>query len=133
MTRRAPAFLLAAVLAALAPGARAADDVIYPRTATSAAPAESTRAGGNLNLLTGLLAVACAAAGGWLYLRNRRLGPGGLARAERKLTIAESRALGNRQHLVVADYAGRKYLLGVCPGRIELLTPLSDGQPPTAP
>jgi flagellar protein FliO/FliZ len=32
--------------------------------------------------------------------------------------------LGNRQFLVVAEYEGRKMLLGVCPGRIELLSEL---------
>jgi flagellar protein FliO/FliZ len=42
----------------------------------------------------------------------------------RKLNVAETRMLGNRQFLVVAEYEGRKMLLGVCPGRIELLSDL---------
>jgi flagellar protein FliO/FliZ len=45
----------------------------------------------------------------------------------------ESRPLGSRQYLVVADYDGRKFLLGVCPGSIEMLTPLDGGQPPAKP
>ncbi|MGH7937977.1 MAG: FliO/MopB family protein [Bryobacteraceae bacterium] len=42
----------------------------------------------------------------------------------RKLNVAETRMLGNRQFLVVAEYEGRKMLLGVCPGRIELISDL---------
>ncbi|HEX4666423.1 MAG TPA: flagellar biosynthetic protein FliO [Chthoniobacterales bacterium] len=42
----------------------------------------------------------------------------------RKLSVAETRMLGNRQFLVVAEYEGRRMLLGVCPGRIELLSEL---------
>ena len=42
----------------------------------------------------------------------------------RKLNVAETRMLGNRQFLVMAEYEGRKMLLGVCPGRIELLSDL---------
>lgn len=75
-----------------------------------------------------LLAVALlAGAGGWWLWQKRRQGalPGGKTR----LTIAESRSLGSRQYLVVADYDGKKFLLGVCPGSIELLTPL-DGEKP---
>ena len=51
-------------------------------------------------------------------------------RADRRLAIAETRSLGNRQYLVVAAYDGRKFLLGVCPGRIEMLAPLDGGSPP---
>lgn len=60
-------------------------------------------------------------------------------KGERRLNIAESRMLGNRQFLVVAEYEGSKMLLGVCPGRIDYLCPLGgDGEgkfelPPTAP
>ena len=54
-----------------------------------------------------------------------------LGREARKLTVAETRSLGNRQYLVVADYEGRKFLLGVCPGRIDLLSSL-DGSGPTS-
>lgn len=43
----------------------------------------------------------------------------------RKLQISETRMLGNRQFLVVAEYEDRKMLLGVCPGRIDYLATLS--------
>ena len=66
-------------------------------------------------------------AGGWLLWRQRRSTVTG--RELRSLAIDETRSLGNRQFLVVASYEGRKFLLGVCPGRIDMLTPL-DGSAP---
>ncbi|MEI6035337.1 MAG: flagellar biosynthetic protein FliO [Verrucomicrobiae bacterium] len=41
--------------------------------------------------------------------------------APRKLQVAEIRPLGNRQFLVVAEYESTRLLLGVSPGRIDLL------------
>jgi flagellar protein FliO/FliZ len=74
--------------------------------------------------------VALAGAGGWLWWRGRRGTPISGLRPDRRLAIAETRSLGNRQYLVVAAYDGRKFLLSVCPGRIELLAPLDPGAPP---
>ena len=125
MSRFRLTLALCAALLGLPLAALAKDEVIYPRnTATPGAPAEAAP-GGNLNLITGLLGLACAAGAGWFYWRNRAMDGKGAGRIERKLSIAETRSLGNRQHLLVADYDGKKYLLGVCPGRIDLLTPLS--------
>jgi flagellar protein FliO/FliZ len=117
--------LLALFLAPVA--ARAADtEVIHPRSAAqSGAPADkqSARPAWPLATARGL----CAAAGGVVWFRRRQ--PGAItSRAAKKLSIAESRPLGNRQHLVVADYAGRKFLLGVCPGRIDMLTALDEAE-----
>jgi flagellar protein FliO/FliZ len=103
--------------------------VIYPRNAaaaeTLAAPATKR---GDSNYLLIVLATMAAAAGGWMLWRQRRT-PGGIAgRDARKLNIAESRSLGNRQYLVVADYDGRKFLLGVCPGSIQMLAPLDESE-----
>jgi flagellar protein FliO/FliZ len=105
------------------------DKVIYPRSAALAdAPVSSPSGGFNSGLL--VLALGAAAAGGWLLWRQRR-GTSGLAgREARKLAIAESRSLGNRQYLVVADYEGKKFLIGVCPGRIDLLSPLDGSSQP---
>ena len=67
--------------------------------------------------------------GGFFLLRN------GVAifqpkfKGERKLNISETRMLGNRQFLVVAQYEERKVLLGVCPGRIDYLCTLAGGEP----
>jgi flagellar protein FliO/FliZ len=60
--------------------------------------------------------------GGWLVWRNRRSTASG--RTSSALAVEETRPLGNRQYLVVASYEGRKFLLGVCPGQINMLAPL---------
>ncbi len=56
------------------------------------------------------------------------------SKTTRKLQIEETRMLGHRQYLLVAEYEGRKMLLGVCPGRIDYLCPLEvdaeEGVPP---
>jgi flagellar protein FliO/FliZ len=70
-----------------------------------------------------LLGVALAGVGAWLVWRNRRGAP--IGREARQLSIQETRSLGNRQYLVVASYEDKKFLLGVTPGRIEMLTPLA--------
>jgi flagellar protein FliO/FliZ len=129
MRRLLVSLLLLAAAAGLAPAARAGDDILYPRGTGPVRPPEESH-GDRLNLTVGLLAVGCATAGAWLYWRQRRPGGPGPVRPERRLAIAETRSLGNRQYLLVADYEGRKFLLGVCPGRIDLLTPLDGGIPP---
>lgn len=100
-------------------------DIIHPRNAVPAdAPATSQTKSGDSNYILIVLAAGAAAAGGWMLWRQRRT-PGGIAgREARKLNVAESRSLGNRQYLVVADYDGKKFLLGVCPGSISMLAPL---------
>jgi flagellar protein FliO/FliZ len=50
-------------------------------------------------------------------------------KGERKLQIAETRMLGNRQFLIVAEYEDRKMLIGVCPGRIDYLCTLAGAEP----
>ncbi len=124
-----------ALVGAFAAGAAVAQEkpkdseIIHPRSAAPAdAPATSQTKSGDANYLLIVLAAGAAAAGGWMLWRQRRT-PGGIAgREARKLTVAESRSLGNRQYLVVADYDGRKFLLGVCPGSISLLAPLDQGE-----
>ena len=128
MSRLAAILLFLLALVPAAP-AQPKEELIYPRGSAPAgvsAPAESRGPASGLILATALLA---AVGGWWLWQKRRgsfRLGP---AQAPR-LAIVESRSLGSRQYLVVADYEGRKFLLGVCPGSIELLTPLDGGSPP---
>ncbi len=43
-----------------------------------------------------------------------------------QLQIVETRALGGRQFLVVAHHGDQKFLLGVCPGRIDYLCSLNN-------
>ena len=101
--------------------------VIYPGIPP---PAETARPGGAGISVTGtVFIVALAGAGAWLWWRGRRGTPGSGLRGDRRLAIAETRSLGNRQYLVVASYDGKKFLLGVCPGRIEMLAPLDPGAP----
>lgn len=117
----APVF--AGMLAVLA--AAAEDDrVLFPgRSAPAPAPASGS-SWSSATLVAGLL---LAAAGGWLLWRGRhQVARTGDARA---LAIAETRPLGNRQYLVVAAYEDKKFLLGVCPGRIDLLARLHDDKP----
>jgi flagellar protein FliO/FliZ len=123
MMRRGVQF--AALALGLAAAAFAAEDdkVIFPGASRSAAPAQA--AGGGLNSLTLGLGLALAGVGGWLVWRNRRGTP--LGRETRALSVDETRSLGNRQYLVVASYEDKKFLIGVCPGRIDLLSPLDGG------
>lgn len=105
-----------------AAAAFAADEnaVIVPGATRASAPAAS--AAGSMTSMSLWLGLALAAAGGWMVWRNRRGTPVG--RDLRALAVDETRSLGNRQFLVVASYEGKKFLLGVCPGRIEMLAPL---------
>ena len=118
------ALALAATLL-FASAASAADDnkILYP---ASTAPA-SAPAGGSLGNVTLVIGLVLAAVGGWLVLRGRRGSP--RTADGRALAIEETRSLGNRQYLVVASYAGKKFLLGVCPGRIDHLAALPDEKP----
>jgi len=97
--------------------------VIYPKNVAD--PSKPVMAGerdsGRSLIL--VVAILLAAGGVWVLVQRRRAGPGG-GRGGRKLQIDETRPLGNRQYLVVADYDGKKFLLGVTPGRIQMLTPL---------
>lgn len=110
----------------LAPAlSRAADSVIYPRSAPVAGEAVGKPVSGASPLLL-VSALIAAGAGGWMLWRQRR-SPNGIAGSQgRKLSVAETRSLGNRQYLVIADYDGKKFMLGVCPGRIDLLSSLGD-------
>lgn len=86
------------------------------------APSSPIHADPGMGSMTLVGAFLLAGVGGWLLLRGRKISLPG--RAARRLAIDETRSLGSRQYLVVASYEGRKLLLGVCPGRIDLLTPL---------
>lgn len=51
-------------------------------------------------------------------------------KGEGNLEILETKMLGGRQFLVVGDYQGERFLLGVCPGKIDFLCKLSRGDNP---
>lgn len=111
---------------ALGSAAFAADDekVIFPG-GSKRAEAPAPTAGSVANSVTLILGVALAGVGGWFVWRNRQRTVN--AQNLRALAIDETKSLGNRQYLVVASYEGKRFLLGVCPGRIDLLTPLDPG------
>jgi len=137
--RRAIVLLAVSALFGLAPlaltaadkpaTATAPGDIIYPGASTARAEAAAGRSSSYGAVM--VVAVLLAGAGGWLFWRGR-LSPTG-AVPVRKLAIAETKSLGNRQYLVVASYEDKKYLLGVCPGRIDLLTPLDTNPPAKSP
>src|SRR5215204_4724635 len=113
---------VALLCAGIASSGFAADDniVITPGASRSDPPAKT--AGASLNSMSLVFGVLLAGAGGWMVWRNRRGVPVG--RDLRALAIDETRSLGNRQYLVVASYEGKKFLIGVCPGRIDMLSAL---------
>jgi flagellar protein FliO/FliZ len=102
------------------------EQIIYPKNSPerpSVAPAEKSSSVSNMLVM--LAALALAAGGVWVLIQRRQAGPLS-ARGQRKLQIEETRPLGGRQYLVVASYDGKKFLLGVTPGKINLLTPLGN-------
>ena len=111
------------MIAAEEPSApRAGDTLLYPASnpASTAAPVSASASGGpgGTWLFIGL---TCLAAGGFWYWRLRGRPP--LSRRG-AITIEDTRPLGNRQFLVVASCDGRRFLLGVAAGGIQLLSPL---------
>ncbi len=119
---KTPAAPPASVEASKAAPPRGPEEIIHPsKSADTRVLQPSTRSGsGSLALVVALL---LAAGGAWVLVQRRQGGP--LAnRSEKKLHVAETRPLGNRQYLVVADYEGQRFLLGVTPGQIQMLTPL---------
>ena len=98
-----------------------------PTQTPSAPPALS--GGGTVSLLGYVLTIVVLGAAGFtVLLRGGFFGVSwGAAKTVRKLRIEESRTVGNRQHLVVAEYEGRRVLLGISPGRIDYLCGL-DGE-----
>lgn len=107
--------------------ARSADTLLYPGGGPSGtAPGQPVRPGGAGAswLFAGVVGVA---AGAWWFWRRRGLGPA--ARRAGSLAIEETRPLGNRQFLVVASCDGRRFLLGVAPGGIQMLAPLDAKEP----
>jgi flagellar biogenesis protein FliO len=118
-------------------------DLIYPRGAEAgattspevgSAPAPGNPAvfapgplpapGGMLPTLGYLAAFGALIGGAWFLLKRGALGRP-FAKSEGKLRVLETKMLGNRQFLMVVEYDDAKLLLGVCPGKIDYLTPLA--------
>ncbi len=110
-----------------AAGTPAGETIFFPKISVEQGDRpQVTGDNGTSKSLVLVTALLLAAAGVWFILQKRKVPSGGRGR---KLQIDETRPLGNRQYLVVADYDGKKFLLGVTPGRIQMLTPLAEVKP----
>ena len=98
------------------------DAVIYPKAPGASGAAMESTPGASVTVV--FLGLALGLVGLWLLWRAKR--DSKLSAQRGQLSISETRSLGSKQYLVVASYGSRKFLLGVCPGKIEMLTPLDD-------
>ena len=105
------------------PVARTGDTVLFPAGLPAPGSPDAPAPGSGSAWL--LVVIVLLAAGGFVLLRRRTAGAA--SRRSAGLAVEETRALGNRQFLMVAACDGRRYLLGVTPGGINLLAPL-DGK-----
>jgi len=99
--------------------------------APSPAPFPPYGSAGMLQILVYFLLIAALLGAGFYFTRSGFGVLAGKAKGERKLVISETRSLGNRQFLIVAEYENRKMLLGVCPGKIDYLSTLAGGSDET--
>lgn len=118
--------LLQALFAAGLSGVLYADGVASGGTFAAGAAPTTLANGGGISLLGYLLTILVLAGAGIAVLFRGGIMGGfrGIAKGPRRLNVEETRALGHRQYLVVAEYEGRRFLLGVCPGSIEYLSGL---------
>lgn len=93
--------------------------IMYPRAAAGGSAVLPGERPGTVAPL--VVAFVLAAGGGWVLWRSRRRI---VVKRGSALAIHETRSLGGRQYLVVASYENQKFLLGVCPGTINLLSNL---------
>lgn len=106
----------------------AGGDLLIPSASGTPSPVVAPSPGLGTPML--VVALVCAAAGAWFMWKGRR--QSALRASRGNLSVAETRSLGNRQYLVVAAYGKQKFLIGVCAGRISLLSPLDDSSNPPA-
>ena len=125
--------LLAAVVAGplVAQTTDSEAEVFYPRTAEEASPeatetdrAPSTAGGSTFVMFTGYGAVLAVLGVGVFFALKRGGWRTVMKRSDGRLQVSETRMLGNRQFIMVVEYEDSRLLVGVSPGRIELLTPL---------
>lgn len=112
----------AAPVSPAAPAGLEADRVLYPADGRSAASdAGDHRSSGVGPVWAFILVVGLGAGAFWVWKRRN---PVAAARRRGGIVIEDTRPLGNRQFLVVAGVDGRRFLLGVAPGSIRLLSSL---------
>ena len=111
--------------------ARSADTLLYPGGSAAGSTSETPARAGGAGASWIFAALVGGGAAAWWFWRRRGLGP--VARRPGSLAIEETRPLGNRQFLVVASCDGRRFLLGVAPGGIQMLAPLEAKESAHAP
>lgn len=111
--------------------ARSADTLLYPGGSAAGSTSETPARAGGAGASWIFAALVGGGAAAWWFWRRRGLGP--VARRPGSLAIEETRPLGNRQFLVVASCDGRRFLLGVAPGGIQMLAPLEAKESTHAP
>jgi len=87
---------------------------------------EGTGAGSGFGVLLVMLILLAGGVAALLWL-NRRGFPV-RRQSSGDLKIREMKPLGGRQFLVVGEYGNARFLLGVCPGKIDYLCPLEGGE-----
>ncbi len=99
---------------------RSSETLLYPSGSPDSPEAPRAAPGGSGATWVFTVLVIAAAAGVW-YWRRRNGSP---SRKHGLIAIEDTRPLGNRQFLVVASCDGRRFLLGVAAGNIQLLSTL---------
>jgi len=99
---------------------RTGDTLIYPTDAVAPSSAPSAAGGGTWLFV----AIVLGATAGFFYWKKLRAAP--TRSRTSSLVVEETKALGNRQFLVIAACHGRRFLIGVAPGSIQLLSPLEE-------
>ncbi len=132
MKQRALGLILLLAAAGFAAPLHAQEAAATP-TATAAVRAVASYpaqpAGSSVQLALYLFLLVALLGGGFYVMRNGFSFLQPKPKGPRKLEISETRMLGNRQFLIVAEYENRKMLIGVCPGRIDYLCTLSGAEP----
>lgn len=106
----------------------AADLILYPADNRPApSPGQPAASPGAGPVWVFVLLVGLGAGVWWAW---RRRNPVDAVRRRGGIVIEDTRALGNRQFLVVAGVDGRRFLLGVAPGCIRLLSDLDSAPGP---
>ena len=114
-------------LASAIPSATALPSIAPLSSLASASPSPFHAAAGTGQLVVYFVLIVALLLAGLYFTRTGFAAMPRKGKGERKLQISETRSLGNRQFLIVAEYENRKMLLGVCPGRIDYLSTLSGG------
>lgn len=113
--------------------AQETQSVFFGGGSAAASSASAAPQANGISLLGYILTILVLLAAGLavLFRGNFPMAFAAGSKAVRKLHIEETKSVGHRQYLLVAEYEGRRFLLGVCPGRIDYLSGLdSDAVPP---